>query len=88
MKTRREFLNVLFDGRPVRVPSALPGMRDRTVTIGSGIFRTPAGIAARVPDPGLMLAVWLIGGAISLCGALSVAELAAAFPQTGVRTSS
>ena len=29
--------SVLFDGRSVRVPSALPGMRDRTVTIGSGI---------------------------------------------------
>jgi amino acid transporter len=53
------------------------------VTIGSGIFRTPAGIAARVPDPGWMLAVWLIGGLISLCGALSVAELAAALPHTG-----
>jgi len=53
------------------------------VTIGSGIFRTPAVIAARVPDPPLMLAVWLVGGAISLCGALSVAELAAALPQTG-----
>src|SRR5687768_18295188 len=53
------------------------------VTIGSGIFRTPAGIAARVPDPAWMLAVWLIGGLISLCGALSVAELAAALPQTG-----
>jgi amino acid transporter len=53
------------------------------VTIGSGIFRTPAVVAARVPDPTLMLTVWLIGGAISLCGALSVAELAAALPQTG-----
>jgi basic amino acid/polyamine antiporter, APA family len=53
------------------------------VTIGSGIFRTPASIAARVPDPGPMLAVWLIGGLISLCGALSVAELAASLPQTG-----
>jgi APA family basic amino acid/polyamine antiporter len=53
------------------------------VTIGSGIFRTPAVIAERVPDPMLMLAVWLVGGAISLCGALSVAELAAALPQTG-----
>jgi aspartate/methionine/tyrosine aminotransferase len=29
--------SVLFDGHPVRVPSALPGMRERTVTIGSGI---------------------------------------------------
>src|SRR5688572_2549497 len=53
------------------------------VTIGSGIFRTPATIATRVPDPAWMLAVWLIGGLISLCGALSVAELAASLPQTG-----
>jgi basic amino acid/polyamine antiporter, APA family len=53
------------------------------VTIGSGIFRTPASIATRVPDPTLMLAVWLIGGVISLCGALSVAELAASLPHTG-----
>jgi amino acid transporter len=53
------------------------------VTIGSGIFRTPASIAARVPDPPLMLTVWLLGGIISLAGALSVAELAASFPQTG-----
>ena len=53
------------------------------ITIGSGIFRTPASIAARVPDPVLMLGVWLVGGLISLCGALSVAELAASLPHTG-----
>ena len=53
------------------------------VTIGSGIFRTPATIATRVPDPLWMLGVWLFGGVISLCGALSVAELAASLPQTG-----
>jgi amino acid transporter len=53
------------------------------VTIGSGIFRTPASIAARVPDPALMLGVWVAGGLISLAGALSVAELAAALPYTG-----
>jgi amino acid transporter len=53
------------------------------VTIGSGIFRTPATIAARVPDPMGVLGVWLLGGLISLCGALSVAELAASLPQTG-----
>jgi amino acid transporter len=53
------------------------------VTIGSGIFRTPAVVASRVPDPRWMLAVWLIGGLMSLCGALSVAELAAALPETG-----
>ena len=53
------------------------------VTIGSGIFRTPAAIATRVPDPMLMLSVWLFGGLISLCGALAVAELASSLPQTG-----
>ncbi len=53
------------------------------VTIGSGIFRTPAAIAARVPDPLVMLGVWALGGVISLCGALSVAELAAALPYSG-----
>jgi len=53
------------------------------ITIGSGIFRTPSVIATRVPDPALMLSVWVIGGFISLCGALSVAELAGSLPQTG-----
>ena len=53
------------------------------ITIGSGIFRTPAVIATRVPDPMLMLGVWVIGGALALCGALALAELAAAFPRTG-----
>jgi aspartate/methionine/tyrosine aminotransferase len=32
------FEGVLFDGRPVRHPAALPGMRDRTVTVGSPTF--------------------------------------------------
>ena len=53
------------------------------VTIGSGIFRSPAGIAQKVPDPTLMLMLWVVGGVITLCGALSLAELAAAMPETG-----
>jgi len=53
------------------------------ITIGSGIFRSPAGIARLVPSPLLMLALWIGGGAITLCGALSLAELAAALPETG-----
>lgn len=53
------------------------------VTIGSGIFRTPAGIAARVPDPPLMLAVWILAGCITLSGTLSLAELSGVFPETG-----
>ena len=38
-------------------------------TIGSGIFRTPASVAQRVPHPTAMLLLWVLGGAITLCGA-------------------
>ncbi len=53
------------------------------ITIGGGIFRTPAGIATRVPDPMLMMGVWVLGGLIVLCGALAFAELSASMPETG-----
>src|SRR5256714_3064694 len=52
-------------------------------TIGSGIFRSPAGIAARLPGPVPLLAIWLTGGLFVLCGALTLAEVAGAFPRTG-----
>jgi APA family basic amino acid/polyamine antiporter len=51
--------------------------------IGSGIFLTPGLIAAGLPSPGLLLVVWLAGGLIALCGALSFAELGAMYPQAG-----
>jgi len=52
-------------------------------TIGGGIFRTPAIIAGRVPDPLPMFGVWILGGLLALCGALTYAELAALFPRSG-----
>ena len=52
-------------------------------TIGSGIFRSPAGIAAKVPGALPLLSVWVAGGFFALCGALTLAEIAGAFPQTG-----
>ena len=53
------------------------------VTIGSGIFRVPASVADSVGSPAGVAAVWVVGGIIALCGALSLAELAAAFPEPG-----
>ena len=53
------------------------------ITIGSGIFRTPAAIARLVPNPLAILALWAGGGLLSLCGALSFAELGAMLPETG-----
>ncbi len=52
-------------------------------TIGGGIFRTPAIIAERVPAPVPMFGVWILGGLLALCGALTYAELAALFPRSG-----
>jgi APA family basic amino acid/polyamine antiporter len=51
--------------------------------VGSGIYMTPGIIAAGLPSPGLLLAVWLAGGLITLCGALSFAELGAMYPEAG-----
>jgi APA family basic amino acid/polyamine antiporter len=51
--------------------------------IGSGIFRVPASVAAEVGSPTAIMLVWILGGVISLCGALALAELAAALPQSG-----
>jgi APA family basic amino acid/polyamine antiporter len=51
--------------------------------IGSGIFLTPGLIAARLPSPGLLLIVWLAGGLVALCGALSFGELGAMYPRAG-----
>ncbi len=52
-------------------------------TIGSGIFRSPAGIADKLPGTLPLLAVWVTGGVFALCGALTLAEASSAFPQTG-----
>jgi len=52
-------------------------------SIGSGIFRTPSQIAAAVSSPVWMLAVWALGGAVTLAGALTFAELGAAMPRAG-----
>ena len=53
------------------------------VTIGSGIFRVPASVAAQLRAPGPAMLCWLLGGIVALCGALSIAELAGALPRSG-----
>jgi amino acid transporter len=53
------------------------------ITIGSGIFRTPASVTNRLPGPLPVFAVWIAGGIVAMCGALTLAEVAAAFPDTG-----
>lgn len=51
--------------------------------IAVGIFLTPAGMAKSVQSPFWLLAIWLVVGFATLCGALSYGELAARFPEAG-----
>src|ERR1043165_3009828 len=53
------------------------------IIIGSGIFRTPPEVAKHVGSPWLILGFWLLGGVLSLFGALTYAELACMYPQSG-----
>jgi len=53
------------------------------IMIGTAIFLVPAEITREVGSPRAALAVWLVGGLLSLFGALSFAELAAMLPQSG-----
>jgi APA family basic amino acid/polyamine antiporter len=53
------------------------------VVIGAGIFETPALVAANAGNAGMLTLLWLLGGAISLIGALCVGELATTYPHPG-----
>jgi APA family basic amino acid/polyamine antiporter len=64
------------------------GLSDATLLvigsiIGSGIFLTPSNIARTVHSVEWLLLVWVVGGILSFCGALTYAELGAAFPRAG-----
>ncbi len=51
--------------------------------IGSGVFLVPSSVALYLMAPEPVMLVWVIGGFISLLGALSMAELSAAMPEAG-----
>jgi basic amino acid/polyamine antiporter, APA family len=53
------------------------------MVIGAGIFETPALVAASSSNAASMISAWVIGGVISLIGALCCAELATAYPNAG-----
>lgn len=51
--------------------------------IASAIFIVPATIAQGLGASALVIGVWVVGGLVSLLGALCVAELGAAYPEEG-----
>jgi amino acid transporter len=53
------------------------------MVIGVGIFKLPSLVAGNTSGEGQFLFAWLLGGAVSLCGALVYAELSSRHPETG-----
>ncbi|MBD2561306.1 MULTISPECIES: APC family permease [Nostoc] len=53
------------------------------IVIGAGIFQTPALVANQAGSDFAVLLFWLIGGVVSLVGALCYAELATVYPDVG-----
>lgn len=69
------------------LPRAVGGLGSTAIVvgtiIGSGIFLVPHDVAQHVGSVGSLLLVWIVGGILSLAGALSLAELGAAKPDAG-----
>lgn len=69
-------------------PREVLGLREAVaitvgIVIGAGIFKAPAMVAGLTGDPAWMFGAWLLGGLISLVGALCYAELATTYPHAG-----
>ncbi|MBI4428854.1 MAG: amino acid permease [Ignavibacteriales bacterium] len=51
--------------------------------VGAGIFTTSGLLMRDLADPIIMIALWVVGGIIAVCGALSYGQLGAAMPEAG-----
>lgn len=51
--------------------------------IGSGIFLKPSIVLSHAGSPVLALLAWVLGGVVTLCSALSIAEIASNIPRAG-----
>ncbi len=54
-----------------------------SLVIGVGIFRTPSTVAQHAQNPTIFYLAWIIGGLVSICGALTFAEIGARLPAAG-----
>ena len=53
------------------------------IVIGAGIFSAPSLVAMHAGSPAAMMMAWIVGGMISVAGALCYAELASTYPHAG-----
>jgi amino acid transporter len=80
--------DVAADSTGPGVPTPTLSVFDATmitvgIVIGAGIFQTPSLVAGIAGTPTLMLTAWVLGGVLSLIGALTYAELATTYPSAG-----
>ena len=54
-----------------------------SLVIGIGIFRSPAIVAQKAGSPAIFFTAWILGGLVSICGALTFAEIGSRFPVAG-----
>lgn len=54
-----------------------------SLVIGVGIFRTPAVVAEKAGSEWIFYAAWIFGGLVSICGALTFAEIGSRLPAAG-----
>lgn len=78
MEKRRAIVELKRDLGPWAAASIVVG-----TVIGSGIFLVPKTMIQNVGTVEAVFAVWVVGGLLSLAGALSYGELAAAIPEAG-----
>ena len=72
------------EARPLELLSVFDGIvLICGMVIGAGIFKAPSIVAGATTSGVAFFAAWLLGGAVSLCGALVYAELAGRYPETG-----
>lgn len=69
-------------------PQAVLRLRDAIaliigVVIGAGVFKAPSMVAGMTGSPEWMFTAWILGGLVSLVGALCYAELSTAYSHTG-----
>src|SRR5260370_33848517 len=73
------------DLRPIRarLSTFATAMVVFSLVVGIGIFRTPAIVAGGAGSTSLFFVAWILGGLISLIGALTFAEIGSRHPRAG-----
>ncbi|OJW14340.1 amino acid permease [Mucilaginibacter sp. 44-25] len=54
-----------------------------SLVIGMGIFGSPSDVAVKAGNAWVFFGAWIFGGLVTLCGALTFAEIGARYPTTG-----